>query len=374
MRIKKNLLSLGLMVAALAFAGSALAVTPANTQLTNQARLTYTGNATGITSSVTVTVKLVPSAVSIATTFSAPAATVYIPEHGAYSATYTVQSNANGPDTYAVATSYTATNDITGAASPTVTVSSITLGATAAETAASAGATSITVPADGVADSNLNGIAANDTVIIGADKYTVQAVTDNASGTSTITLSTALTAAVTVGEGIYEYVAFDNAISDVGAQNTGGANNYFLNLQATVTSNTLGTAKYTSNVTVNVVAIQFTKYVRDITNPVAGTGSITYLTNTYYQSGVQAQPGDTMEYLVVVTTPSSAGINSAVVSDVLPAFTTYVASSTQKDGVAVSDAGSAPIFPLDTANGGLSLGNLAASTTVNVTYRVTVAN
>ena len=64
MRIKKNLLSLGLIVAAISFAGSALAVTPANTQLTNQAKLTYTGNPTGITSSVTVTVKLVPSAVS----------------------------------------------------------------------------------------------------------------------------------------------------------------------------------------------------------------------------------------------------------------------------------------------------------------------
>ena len=384
MRITNKLAALGLMVVAWAMASSAMAVTPANTRLTAQAKLTYSGNAAGITSSVSVTVQLVPSAVTIASTFSAPNTSVNKAEHDTYAATYTVQSNANGPDTYAIATSYTNVNTVTGSASPTVSVASITLGATAASAAALVGATSISVPSDGVADSNVNGIAANDNVIINGSAYQVASVTDSASGTSTITLTSALTAPVAVGDGIYEYKAFTNNIIDVGVQ--GGATNA-LDLQTTVTSNTLNSAQYTSNVTITIVAITMDKYVRDVTNPCSSgcTGPATYQTNTYYASGVQAKPGDTLEYLLVVTT-TAAGISTAAITDTLPNYTSYVAGSTKLNNIAVNDAASSPIFPLDSANGGLTLddnlsrtagtegsGTIGTNKTVYVTYQVKVA-
>lgn len=375
--MSRRLLAFGLLLVAWAMSSAAWAVTPANTQLTATATLTYTGNSTGITSSTTVAVQLVPSAVTIASTFSAPTASVNIAEGGAYSATYTIQSNANGPDTYTIATSYSNTNTVTGMISPTVTTASatdvasttVTLGATAAETAAPAGATSITVPSDGTADNSVNGIAANDTVIIGGNKYTVASVTDNASGTSTITLKTALTTAVSVGEGIYQYVSFTNQIANVGTQN--GATN-ILDLQTTVTSNTSSGAVYTSAITINVVAISMTKYVRDVTTPSTGTTPATYNGHTYYQSGVQAKPGDTLEYLLVVQT-STAGISGAVLTDVLPNFTSYVANSTTDNGTSVSDSAGSTAFPLASANGGLNLGSIGTSTTVDVTYQVTVS-
>lgn len=376
-RARRLLLCLATL-AVWAISAGAWAVTPANTQLTATAKLTYTGNSTGITSSTTVTVQLVPSAVTIASTFSAPTASVNIAEGGSYSATYTIQSNANGPDTYTIATSYTNTNTVSGMATPTISIgstsnltsTSVTLGATAAQTAAAIGDTSITVPADGKADSSVNGVAANDTVIIGGNKYTVASVTDNASGTSIITLTSALTTAVSVGEGIYQYVSFTNQISNVGTQN--GATN-ILNLQTTVISTTSSSAAYTSAITINVVAISMTKYVRDVTTGSTGTTPATYGGHTYYQSGVKASPGDTLEYLLVVQT-STAGISGAVLTDVLPNYTTYVANSTKQNGTAVSDAsGGSTAFPLDSSNSGLSLGSIGTSTTVNVTYQVKVS-
>ena len=396
MSFTNKLISLCLTIGLWVVAGSAYAVTPANTQLINSAKLTYTGNATGVTSSVTVTIELVQAAASIAATFSAPQASVNKADNQTYTATYTIQSNANGPDTYAIASVYESTNDVAGAVAPTTTLTSFTLGATAAVSAASSGQAVITVPSDGTSDASINGLAATETVIIGGATYTILSIVDNATGNSTITLSANLAASVAVGDPIREYRAFDVNITDVGAK-TGGATNK-LDLRTTVTTAAPASLVYTYDVDINIVAIAIKKYVREISGTCSTTGcagSVTTAydpgdgggTNTYYDAGVEAAPGDTLEYLLVVTT-STAPITVAVVTDGLPTdFSAYVPNSTRLNEVAVSDEGSAPIFPMDALadDGGLLIddvagrtagtegsGSVGTSKTVFIVYRITV--
>ncbi|MDZ7686200.1 MAG: hypothetical protein U5O39_15320 [Gammaproteobacteria bacterium] len=270
------------------------AVTPANTQLTNSATLTYSGNPTGLSDSVTVTIELVPTAVTIAQGATAPNASVNKAENQSYSASYVVQSNANGPDTYSVAAVYTSTNDVSGAALPTTSTASLTLGATAAS-ASSTGQT-ITVPADGASDGEVNGLQNGDDVVIGTSTFEITGISDSASGSSTITVDASVT--VSVGDGIYEYQSFTTDVSDVGSQ--GGATNK-LDLQTTVTSDTDGSAQFLSDVDINIVAITFTKFVRETSGGCATAGCGSAVTTsydngvdgakTYYDAGVEAAPG-----------------------------------------------------------------------------------
>ena len=381
---KHSIAALGLLIAAWAMASSALAVTPADTQLTSEATLTYSGNSTGIKDSVTVTVKLVPAAVSLV----GPAINTSInkAEHQSYTETYTVQSNANGYDTYTVAATST-TNDVVGSDSPVTSVATLALGATAAAADVTSSAT-ISVPSDGVSDSAINGLAAGDTVVVGGNTYTISSITDNASGNSTIVLNSAVT--ITTGTGIYEYKTFTTTIGDVGAK---GASNNTLNVFTTVTSDTDPLAVFSQQVDITIVAISIQKFVRDTSGTCAtGCSGSTINPNnseTYYSSGLKAEPGATLEYLLVVTTASSAGISNAVLADVLPQFTSYVASSTKLNGIAVNDETSGVAFPLDSSadDGGLLLddnssrasgtegtGTIPLNTTVYVTYQVQVAN
>lgn len=387
MSIARKWTGYGLMVLASLMASSAFAATPANTRLTATAKLTYTGNTAGVTSSVTVSIQLAPSAPIIAATYSAPNNSVNKAQHQSYTGSYTIQTTANGPDTYDVAAAYTSTGTVTSPATPTTSVSTITLGATAAEVA-STGAT-ITVPSDGAADSSVNGIQTGDSVIVNGGKYTVASIVDNASGTSTITLNSSVT--VAVGDGIYEYTTFTTDISDVGS--SGGATDT-LALLTTVTSQTDTSKKFSYTVDINILQITVTKYVRDVTTPCTTgcTGAIVDPYNsavTYYSAGVHAQPADTLEYFIVVAVAAGTSISdgSAVLSDQLPAFTKYVAQSTKLNNIAVYDGTSAPIFPLDSSasNGGLLVddqatrtvgtegsGNIGSGGKAYVSYQVTV--
>lgn len=386
-------LILGLMFAA----GQAFALTPANTALTNEARLVYDGNPVGITSSVTVTVQLVPAAVSIAATQPAPSASVSRAENQAYTETYFVQTNANGPDSYTIAAAYTNTNDITGEAAPTTSIATVTLGATASSVAALAAATAISVPSDGTGaggNTPVNEIETGDTVVINGAVYVVASTVDNATGNSTINLATGLLAPMAVGDGIFEYSSFTTDVTDVGVQNPGTV--FILELQTTVTSDTAPNPVFTFDVDINVVTITINKFVRNETAGAcvtvgcgvaaqvvydAGSGN-----NTYYDQGVEAAPGETLEYLLVITT-TAAGISTAVITDVLPEFTSYVAASTTLNAIAVDDEAGPPVFPLDSGadNGGLLIddnlarvagtegtGTIGTAETVRVAYQVTV--
>ncbi|MCB1645327.1 MAG: hypothetical protein KDI36_07735 [Pseudomonadales bacterium] len=379
-------------------ASAAQAVTPANTILSNQAKLTYTGNPTGITASVDVTVSLVTANVVITPAFSVPSDQTKA-ENQSFSATYTVYAQNNGLDTYALSSAVTTNNNVTSPGTFTDTPSSIDLGATALSTqiVSTGSTTALTVPADGTSDGAINGLAAGDTVVIASAPYTILSITDNATGTSTINLTSALPAATyPVGEGIFESKTFTVTTTDVGS-----ITNTAIPASIVVTTSVdNGTdAAFTDPLEIFIVQITITKRVRCITgcDDSGGTNAFDYDDtdnstdgggNNYFDGGVTAEPGGELEYLISMENPASTGtsLTSAVLSDTLPTFVSYKANSTKLNAQSVNDEGSAPVFPLDTGadDSGLVVGQnaglagaeddgvITSGTTIYVVYRVTI--
>ncbi|MCI0505626.1 MAG: hypothetical protein L0Z73_05895, partial [Gammaproteobacteria bacterium] len=177
--------------------GTAFATTAANTVITNQATVNYddsNGNAqVAINASVDVTVNLVEAAPLLSaptdqTTFSGTAIDY----------TYTITTNANGPDVY----NLSATDNFPRAGITANTleirdtaggggsvIASVTLAATSVATAAGpiadGASLQIDVPNDGTAGGGLNGFTGGETVIINGWAFSVVSVdNDNVTGTS----------------------------------------------------------------------------------------------------------------------------------------------------------------------------------------------
>jgi uncharacterized repeat protein (TIGR01451 family) len=381
------------------FSASAFAVTPGNTSLVIQTKLTYAGNSTGITATSTVTVNVVASA----PTLSEPG-NVQRAENQSLSVEYTVTATNNGPDTYnltvpgAISANTNAEN-IGTYNYDDGTTTSIALGATALSAVSVGTGNTISVPSDGgSADSSVNGLVAGEKVVINNVEYTIDTVTDpGGTGTATIQLTTTIADALPVGTGVFERRTFNLTVTDVGDRVTiGNPANY--NVTTTLTSVLQGTVTVDDEINVSIVRITITKYVRNVTdeNCTAGGGTgcnaaISFTINYHLTEGgssVSAGPGETLEYLIRVVTPSEAGVANAVISDVLANFTTYVAGTTKMENVAINDgAGTtpSPTFPLDpsdSTHGGLRIqtgptsggaegdGNVAANQTVDIIYQV----
>ena len=333
--------------------GTAFATTAYNAVISNTATVNFDDSGgtpqTAVTATANVTVNLVEATVTLsAPTPSAAEATF---SGVAVDYTYTVTSNANGVDTYDLTSTQTATTGtITGNvrlfrdAGDTSTILSIILGATSVTTGVTvtaAGSTVVTVPADGSAGTSVNGIESGDTVIVNGAAHNVSAVTDNANGTSTITLDgngvdNVLTAGMQIGEQaqfIFRVtptatVDASTVTNRVDVQDDAAA-------QAAAQNSTVTTVNLAPSITV-------TKYVRNNgpctaggCNPaVAGTtinGVVYWLT----ADGVTAEPGDTLEYVIAVQNALNAGqATDVIISDPIPAFTNYVASSIEFDNAA----------------------------------------
>jgi len=399
MPILKNITLLILTVFFSLMATSAYAAgTPAQTLLQATATLKYAGNeVTGITASVDVKVQLIPAIVSIVE--AQPANTLSLAQGSPYEATYIIQSNANGPDTYTVSfATLVASGDLAGYSDPptaSVGVSSgaISLGATSASVAGTS--LIITVPADGIADDSVNGIEANDTLIINGAKYTVETVgnggvVDNVSGTSTIKLTAANgIPTVAAGTNIFEYKSFTVNIANVGSSPTSASQTLTTTVNVTGVATPLPspTSAYSNTVVITVVPLIFEKYVRNFTTSQTGTGTpVSYSSadagggtggTMFYPAQVQAVPGDILEYYLRITTPA-AGITNAKIVDQLAAFTTYVVNTTKVEFTgttstalaAVADVAD-PFFPL-TGPSGYPLNTITPTTTVHILYRVSV--
>jgi len=313
---------------------------------------------------------------------------------GASSTPTTLTTTSNGPQTFNLTGTSAGTNSA-GGTQPTFTdaagnpITSVTLGATAPSANAPIGATTITVPADGAADGQVNGIAAGDTVVIAGVTYTVASIVDNPTGSSTITLGTPLTVAAPTGTLIAEQATFNTVVSNVGSITTAGvAASIDLVVTATSATDPASTAS-TALTPVPIVSVSFTKYVRNVTNPVAPVGapagsSITTLAgNTYYTTAaaINATSGDVLEYYLVVSVPAGGGdLTGAKITDDVPAFTTYVANSTFLNGAAVATPDVGGASQLATANGGMTVdsgagaaaGTVIAGGKAEVTFQVTV--
>lgn len=297
---------------------AAQASTAANTVIRNTATVNYddtAGNAMpAVSDSVEVTVAFVCAPAAI----SAPADISTDPNTNAVY-NYTLTSQANGPDTYTIAitTPLTESAGISGSTA-TPSVASIVLGATTAAATAASGATAITVPNDLASDSSINGIEAGDTVVIGGNVYTVDSITDTGGtvgGTSTITLSTALTTAVAVGDPIYEQKPFTVTV-DPGT--VSAAANQTITVETTATgTGGCDPAKDTTVTTVELATLTIDKTANKDT----------------------AAPGEVITYTIVVTNAGSSNAQNVIVTDPLPLYTTYVANSTRLNEITVSGDG-----------------------------------
>ncbi len=94
--------------------------------------------------------------------------------------------------------------------------------------------------------------------------------------------------------------------------------------------------------------------------------------------GSQPIPGATITYTLVLTVTGSGSADNTVVTDPIPANTTYVPGSMTRNAVSLTDASDAPVDDADfnlTTPGGITvgLGNLpAAGPAETITFRVTI--
>jgi hypothetical protein len=399
MKIHKKICACLMMIMLFAVfsAASAWANIAANTQIINQATLSYNDGAgtRAATASVTVTISLVPAALTIVP--GANQSTSY--STGAtLTDSFTVTSGANGPDTYNITAAVTGQTNTSGATATPVTAT-VTLGSSV--TTAGSTKTVIVVPADGNLSGEVpgvNGIAVGDKVVINGDERTVTAIQDNATGTSTITLGSELSGAPAAGVVVGERQVIQATVTP-GTIVTPGTD-VTVSVTATVTSQTSSGATATStpailNTFTSGVA-NLSKYVRNITKPGSGTGAYVYNSINYYPAGVTAEPGNTLEYiLVAANTSTSGGVSASVITDALP--TTFVTFKPgvytgSKDVTYVSDTNvvsfysaasdtdqatySAPTLTVNVGTGATSSagGTIPASGRVIVLYQVTVNN
>jgi len=280
--------------------------------------------------------------------------------------TYTLTTNANGPDTYNLSTSVTdmATQTTAstvefrtaavGGGSVITALAPVTLGATTAAAGVAIPATTqttVTVLRDnGTYGATVNNIAVNDTVVFGSDATvcTVNSVTA-ASGLGTTTIDVTCTAAVAVnlGDQIRE---FQTVYLHVVPGTTTAITNQTITVDTTARDAGLVEAATAVSQTVTTVLVpQLTvdKYVRNVSggaDETAGNsggmalGKITIDTLggaglvDYFLSGVKGKPGNTLEYVIAINTSNGGGNAQDVkISDPLTSYTTYVAGSMRLD-------------------------------------------
>lgn len=322
----------------------AMADTAGGTTISNTARVDYTdslGTPAFDESTVTITVNTVDAAPGV----------VYLEPDGAtfgpgdtYTYNAAIFTKSNGPGTIdnITATDGNASNITLGAAAADTFAASYLLGATsvnpgdgnigATPTVADGGTITFDVPSDGTADGIINGLDNGDKAYVwdGTNAYGPFDVSVN-EGANTITLTnntgadivigTAIAAGWQIGEAIVETVTVTQGSI------TGSPATWDTVLAAEMNSlsgsDTITTTATTSD-------LQVSKYIRN-TNAARNTGTadITYATVGYYSDpgDVTANPGDTLEYLIVVANSGAADATSTVLTDSVPAFTAITLAS-----------------------------------------------
>lgn len=373
---KSNALMQGLgtlaLVSGILMSHQAYANTAGGATIHNFATLTYTGNATGIKAAVNVAVQTVASE----PTMTAPTLAQTVPSYGTADYTFTVTSTSNGADTFALALSSVDSNTSgapgTSFLRGTTPITSLTLGGSV--TSAASGAGSISIPAG--SETNL---AINSQVIVAGNLYTISAVTPGSVATTNITTGTSVAEVATVlaltpvgaspaitaglvpaGTLVSEQVVLtQRVVASAPASTTIATHTVSFTATAGATSLTGTTVVYSSAAhgtnTVTTVILASTslgKFVRNVTRPVAnagGSGGVACGSNTFYAGGVVSKPTEQLEYClrasVATGQPALAG---ARLQDEVPAYTTYVGSSTTLNGAAVADP-SANTLPLSGA-------------------------
>ncbi len=336
-------------------ATAAFASTAENTLITNSVTVSYEDAANSPQTDITVSATVTVSIVAAAPTISSPGSIDPTTENTLNVLTYTITGNANGDDGYDLSAANAFDANLAGTATLQVNggvagngdpvTGAITIGGTTLAADAAIGANTITVPYDNNADSDAastNSITAGDTIIIGTNPYVVApgGIVENAgANTTTITLVGNIAGtAGSIGDVVGERMTFIVNVTTSTLTGTNTSGNH--TITTTATSQTSGTATVTQAtptvITVRRPLLTVTKYVANITSPVAGGGaSIGPLDTgggggpqTYYTQGVTGVPTDTLEYLIVVENPAGGGqANDVVIQDQIPMYTTYTAGS-----------------------------------------------
>lgn len=317
--------------------GTAQANTAAGTVLTNAVTVDYDdagGTAQAqISDSVDVTVDHVASVAW----GSAPAGQSTT-SGGTLPSAYTVDltNTGNGSDTYNITdnTGQTCAGTLTAESFAFTTPQ--TLGATVTSAVSSFDGVDTLIPVSNLTAADF---ADGDTVVInnGGTTYTVvgakvSAIQLAVSGDQTAAFNAS---GLQVGERLsFSYGATGNAGTLSGAASC--THDHELVADGTLATGGNAQSQATVNgwsTTVNAVTLTVAKYVRNVTTPAKNPGAadVSYNGVDYYASGVTGNPGETLEYLVVITNSSAGDASDVEFNDTLPAFTTYTTSSLAVD-------------------------------------------
>lgn len=285
-----------------------------------------------------------------------------------------------------------------------------------------------TTPGATGANSAVNALALNDIVYLtdGSTYYgpfTVTATVNNAPGTGTTAATSSLTLTNKTGATIpatgtftpaagwqiEEAKQFTFTVTEGIITNAALAASWVTTMTGTA-GGLNGTGTVTTNAKEGLCTIA--KYVRNVTTSAAGSGTPVTVTadtalgsQTYYPTGVNCKPGDTLEYLVVLNNVGLGGTTGQIASDLVPTYSTLVAGSAygtsggapnvfahaklganETDmamagtglntvgfgGATGTTAGSTMTFDLGTGSLWGTGGNLASGATEYVIYRVTL--
>jgi uncharacterized repeat protein (TIGR01451 family) len=347
-----------------ALPADSLASTAANTVIRNTVSVNYRDTANTVMPQVQSTVDISVALVYATPTLYTPADLSTTPGTPAVY-TYTITSNANGPDTYALTTNVDAQSaGISGSTAAAAPVS-VTLGASTIATAvtiAAVGTTAITVPNDALSNASVNGIAGG-TVVINASVYTVASIVDNGGtvgGTSTITVNGNGTASgvLPVGTIIGEQVTFTMTV-------TPGTISAAANQTIDVTTSAKGggapiAATDVTVTTVNVATLGVTKEVSADGN--------NWFSGVVPPATLGAVPGNTLYYRITVTNSGSSNATDVVITDPQPLYTTYLVNSARRaTGAPVNYFTGTPLTDADAADDGY---DFAVTTASQATYSI----
>lgn len=390
------------LVAAMGMAQQAMANTAGGATIHNVATLSYSGGGAPVKAAVSVAVQTVAALPSVVKSTADQTVAAY--SNADY--TFTVSSNSNGSDSYALTLASTDTNTAAGpglsfllSGSP---VSSVVLGASV--TSATSGAGVVYVPAG-----SQTNLSVNDVVRIGADLYTITAVTNGTPASTNVLTgvttpetpsSLALTpvgaapaitlGSVPVGTQIGEQVTLvQRVVTSAPATPAPATHTVSFTAVTSTTDLTGATLTYNSTTagantvtTVVPATTNLAKLVRNLSRPTGNalaSGPASCNGNTYYTTGVTSKTGDTLEYCLLATVAAGAStpLSGAVITDDVPPYTTYVPNSTSLNGTPVADVASTT--PLAVSNGGLPVnsagqasGVIAIGANATVVLQVTV--
>jgi len=378
-RISKTVLSGLVLIALLAFSsGSAFASTAADTTIRNTVAVNYddtAGNAQPeVTASADVTVNLVAATPTLSepvdqTTIQATAA-IY---------SYTITSNANGPDTYDLSEFSLGETAGINSSSSLFSVASIDLGASTVAVNVTILANTpvdIVVPSDlDGTDNEVNGIAAGDTVIIGTDTFLVNSVTDNGGvGTSIINVTT-ITGAFTANAGdlINEQGIFDLTVTP--GTVTDSTNDQTITVVINA-QDTNAAAAVAADETITTVQVPNLSVDKEVSTDGGATFALTAVAN----------PGDTLTYRITVTNAGTSDADSVLITDPTPQFTLYTAGTAKSatatgagygdaTNTVLTDAADADGYDFNITTGDTStysVGTVTAGSSVLLFFQVTI--